>query len=65
MSNFVDISFDCLPLRSVPRFDTPLDDAPPETVEFGRRVRQAVAKHGQFNSYYPVRRPMRLPPDQR
>ena len=52
MSNFVDISFDCLPLRSVPRFDSPLDDASPEAVEFARRLRQAVAKHGQFNSYY-------------
>ena len=52
MSNFVDISFDCLPLRSVPRFDVPLDDAEPEVVEFTKRVRQAVAKHGQFNTYY-------------
>ena len=52
MSNFVDISFDCLPLRSVPRFDAPLLDAAPETVEFAKRVRRAVTKHGQFNSYY-------------
>ncbi len=52
MSNFVDISFDCLPLRSVPRFDVPLDDAAPEVVEFAQRVRRAVTKHGQFNTYY-------------
>ena len=52
MSNFVDISFDCLPLRSVPRFDVPLDDAAPEAVEFAKRVRRAVTKHGQFNTYY-------------
>ena len=52
MSNFVDISFDCLPLRSVPRFDAPLDDAPPEALEFARRVRRAVSKHGQFNTYF-------------
>ena len=52
MSNFVDISFDCLPLRSVPRFDVPLDDSAPEAVEFAKRVRRAVTKHGQFNTYY-------------
>ncbi len=52
MSSFVDISFDCLPLRSVPRFDAPLDDAASEVVEFAKRVRRAVTKHGQFNAYY-------------
>ena len=52
MSNFVDISFDCLPLRSVPRFDVPLDDSAPEVLEFAKRVRRAVTKHGQFNAYY-------------
>ncbi len=52
MSSFVDISFDCLPLRTVPRFDVPLDDAAPEVLEFAKRVRRAVTKHGQFNSYY-------------
>ncbi len=52
MSNYVDISFDCLPLRSVPRLDAPLDDADPETAGFAQRVRTAVAKHGQFNTYY-------------
>lgn len=52
MSNSVDISFDCLPLRTVPRFDVPLDDAETEVVEFAKRVRRAVTKHGQFNSYY-------------
>ena len=52
MSNFVEISFDCLPLRSVPRFDVPLDDAAPEVVDFANRVRRAATKHGQFNTYY-------------
>ena len=52
MSNYVDVSFDCMPLRSVPRFDVPLDDAAPEVVEFSKRVRRAAAKHGQFNTYY-------------
>jgi hypothetical protein len=52
MSNFIDITFDCLPLRSVPRLDAPLDDAAPEVEDFARRVRRAVTKHGQFNTYY-------------
>jgi hypothetical protein len=52
MSNYVDITFDCLPLRSVPRLDAPLDDNDSETAEFAQRVRRAVAKHGQFNTYY-------------
>jgi hypothetical protein len=52
MSNYVDITFDCMPLRSVPRLDAPLDDADAETSEFAQRVRRAVAKHGQFNAYY-------------
>jgi hypothetical protein len=52
MSSFVEISFDCLPLRSVPRLDVPLDDAEADVVEFAKRLRQAVVKHGQFNTYY-------------
>jgi len=47
----VDITFDCLPLRSVGRLDPPLD-APPEVVEFSRRLREATAKHGLHNTYY-------------
>jgi len=41
-----------MPLRSVPRFDVPLDDAGPEVVEFSKRVRRAATKHGQYNTYY-------------
>ncbi len=52
MRNSVDIAFDCLPLRSVPRLDSPLDEADSEEGEFARRVRDAVARHGQFNTYY-------------
>lgn len=51
MERFVDISFDCLPLRSVQRFDVPLD-APPEQEEFVARVRRAIEKHGRHNTYY-------------
>lgn len=51
MDRFVDISFDCLPLRSIQRFDVPLD-APIEQEEFVNRVRLAIEKHGRHNTYY-------------
>jgi hypothetical protein len=50
-SHYVDIAFDCLPLRSVARFDAPID-ASPEHEQFCERVKQAVTKHGVHNSYY-------------
>ena len=37
MKSCVEIAFDCLPLRSVGRFDPPLD-APDEAVEFYDRL---------------------------
>ncbi|OHB85757.1 MAG: hypothetical protein A2V98_09975 [Planctomycetes bacterium RBG_16_64_12] len=49
--NHVDITFDCLPLRSVSRFDVPLD-APPEYEALVEGVKQAVEKHGLHNTYY-------------
>lgn len=51
MKSCVEIAFDCLPLRSVGRFDPPLD-APDEAVEFCDRLRRAAAKHGVLNAYY-------------
>ena len=51
MSRHVDIAFDCVPLRSIARFDVPLDAAP-ELVAFSKRVRLAMAKHGVHNAYY-------------
>jgi hypothetical protein len=51
MTGKVEIAFDCLPLRSVTRFDVPLD-APPEYEELVERVKRAVEKHGLYNSYY-------------
>ncbi len=51
MEHYVDITFDCLPLRSVGRLDVPID-APPEDVALIERIRQAVEKHGLHNSYY-------------
>jgi hypothetical protein len=52
MSNYVDITFDCLPLRAVSRLDAPLDDDDSDEIDFALRVRRAVSKHGQFNTYY-------------
>lgn len=51
MSRWVEITFDCLPLRTVGRFDAPLD-ASPKYRAFCERVKQAIATHGSYNSYY-------------
>jgi hypothetical protein len=51
MNQAVDISFDCIPLRSLGRFDIPLD-ATPEQKAFGERIRAAVARHGLYNTFY-------------
>jgi len=51
MSQAVEISFDCIPLRSVARLDVHLD-ATPEQKAFAERIRAAVARHGLHNTYY-------------
>jgi hypothetical protein len=51
MSQYVEISFDCLPLRSVGRMDIPLD-ASPAFRERCERVRRAIEAHGSHNTYY-------------
>lgn len=51
MSQAVEISFDCVPLRSMARFDVPLD-ATPEQKAFGERIRMAVGRHGLYNTFY-------------
>ncbi|MCO8124401.1 hypothetical protein NHH03_21860 [Stieleria sp. TO1_6] len=48
---WVEIEFDCLPLRSVTRLDVPLD-ASPKYEQFVRRVKAAMEKHGTHNTYY-------------
>lgn len=51
MDRWVEISFDCLPLRSVGRMDVPLDASP----QYQRRceqVKSAIERHGAFNTYY-------------
>jgi len=51
MSRWVEISFRCLPLRSIPSLAPPVD-ASDEVVALYRRLRGATQKHGLHNSYY-------------
>lgn len=48
---WVEIEFDCLPLRSVTRMDVPID-ASPKYEQFVRQVKAAMEKHGSHNTYY-------------
>jgi hypothetical protein len=51
MNRFVEIAFDCLPLRSVTRLDIPIDASPRYR---GRceRIKAALERHGSHNSYF-------------
>ncbi len=51
MSQWVEISFDCLPLRSLGRLDIPID-ASPTYRRRCERLKAALEKHGAHNSYY-------------
>ena len=51
MNRWVEIAFDCLPLRSVARLDAPLD-ADAAMVEKANRIKLAVQKHGTHNTYF-------------
>jgi hypothetical protein len=51
MNRWVDITFDCLPLRTVGRLDIPLD-ASPKYRALCERVKAAIERHGSHNSYY-------------
>jgi hypothetical protein len=48
---WVEIDFDCLPLRTVTRLDVPVD-ASPAYEQFVLRVKAAIEKHGTHNAYY-------------
>lgn len=48
---WVDISFDCLPLRTVTRLDIPID-ASPVLARKMLRVKESLEKHGTLNSYF-------------
>ena len=51
MSAWVDITFDCMPLRSIGRLDIPLD-ASPKYRAFCERINNAIETHGSHNTYY-------------
>ena len=51
MERWVDISFDCIPLRTVTRLDIPID-ASPNYRAFCERVKAAIETHGTHNTYY-------------
>ena len=51
IGHWVEIEFDCLPLRSVTRIDVPVD-ASPKYEQFVLRVKAAMEKHGTHNTYY-------------
>lgn len=51
MDRYVEITFDCLPLRAVGRRDIPMD-ASPGFRAFCERVLAALDKHGAYNTYY-------------
>ena len=51
MNRWVDISFDCMPLRSVGRLDIPLD-ASLKYRALCERIKAAIGKHGLHNTYY-------------
>lgn len=48
---WVEIEFDCLPLRTVSRLDVPID-ASPKYADFVQRVKTAMETHGSHNTYY-------------
>lgn len=51
MNRWVEVSFDCLPLRSITRLDIPLD-ASPAYRRRCERIKEAIQKHGTHNAYY-------------
>lgn len=51
MQQYVEISFDCLPLRSVGRIDIPLDASPAYRAHC-EHVKAALAAHGAHNTYF-------------
>jgi hypothetical protein len=51
MQPVVDIAFDCLPLRSLPRVDIPLDASPAFRARC-ERLRKALEAHPGENAYY-------------
>jgi hypothetical protein len=51
MAQFVEIVFDCLPLRSVGRLDVPIDASPKYRARC-ERIKHAIETHGSHNTFY-------------
>src|SRR3569832_2918526 len=51
MDRYVDITYDCLPQRSIGRMDIPIDASPKFRARC-ERIQNALAKHGSLNTYY-------------
>lgn len=51
MTRYVEIQFDCLPLRSVGRLDIPIDASPKFRARC-ERIKAAIERHGSHNSFY-------------
>jgi hypothetical protein len=51
MQRYVEITFDCLPLRSISRLDIPID-ASPRYRQRCENIKAALELHGSHNSYY-------------
>lgn len=51
MDRWVEITFDCLPLRTVTRLDVPLDASPKYRAKC-ESIKAAIEKHGAHNSYF-------------
>jgi hypothetical protein len=50
-ARWVEIVFDCVPLRTVARTDIPIDASPKMAAKM-LRIKSAIEKHGSLNSYY-------------
>jgi hypothetical protein len=51
MPPYVDIAFDCLPMRSIGRVDVPLDASPAFRARC-ERLQKAIEAHGAENAYF-------------
>ncbi len=51
MNRYVEITFDCLPLRTISRVDIPIDASPKFRARC-ERILKAMEAHGTFNTYY-------------
>ncbi len=51
MNRYVDLTFDCLPLRTISRVDIPIDASPKYQARC-ERILKAMEAHGTFNTYY-------------